>query len=170
MLNPTVGTATFAEYLADLTNDVLSGGDYGTEPHRLDELADTEPEPVPTRPATLHVDHNRLGRNRRPLACIDVFVDDFLGLAQGAPARRNRVRRALLTSFDEVLRPLEAGEGPRQEPVSVKKLLKGDACWATVKVLLGWLVDSIRGTIELPAHRAERLRPRSSRCPSRHRA
>ena len=145
------------ETVADLANDALKTSDYGTQPHRLDELADTEPPPTASRPATLHVDHNRRGYNRRPLAYIDVFVDDFLGLAQGDRARRNRVRRSLLHSFDLVFRPLEQGEEPRQEPVSVKKLLKGDSCWATTKVLLGWLVDSVRGTIELPPHRAERL-------------
>ena len=78
-------------------------------------------------------------------------------VAQGDQSRRNRIRRLLLQSFDEVFRELETGEESRQEPVSVKKLLKGDAAWAVVKILLGWLVDSVRGTIELPPHREERL-------------
>ena len=102
--------------------------------------------------------HNHVGRHKRPLAYIDVFVDDFLGVAQGDQSRRTRIRRLLLQSFDEVFRPLEDDEGHRQEPVSVKKLLKGDAAWAVVKILLGWVVDSVRGTIELPPHREERLK------------
>ena len=41
----------------------------------------------------------------------------------------------------------------RPEAISLKKLLKGDGSWTTRKVLLGWLVDTIRQTIELPPHR-----------------
>jgi hypothetical protein len=40
----------------------------------------------------------------------------------------------------------------------VKKMLKGDACWSTLKTVLGWLIDTLRGTIELPPHRLERVR------------
>jgi hypothetical protein len=37
-------------------------------------------------------------------------------------------------------RPLDSSDPEaRQEPVSVKKLLKGDACWTTRKQVLGWL-------------------------------
>jgi hypothetical protein len=40
---------------------------------------------------------------------------------------------------------------------SVKKLKKGDACRATHHIVLSWLVDTVRLTIELPSHRVERL-------------
>jgi hypothetical protein len=36
-------------------------------------------------------------------------------------------------------------------------MLKGDACWSTLKTVLGWLIDTIRGTIELPPHRLQRV-------------
>ena len=144
------------ETVADLANESIRQA-VPDRPHRLDALADTTPEPTATKPPTLSMHHNRLGRHRRPLAYIDVFVDDFLGAAQGDQSRRTRIRRLLLQSFDEVFRPLEEGERHRQEPVSVKKLKKGDAAWAVQKILLGWVVDSVRGTIELPPHREERL-------------
>lgn len=149
---------SLTETVADVTNDTLRHRpEHIAEYHRLEEQADSAPAPLPPSNPTLSMDHNRQGYHQRPLAYVDVFVDDFLGLAQGSRRQRNRVRRALLQSFDLVFRPLEAGEGARSEPVSIKKLLKGDAAWATSKVLLGWLVDSIRGTIELPSHRWERL-------------
>ena len=44
-----------------------------------------------------------------------------------------------------------------RETVSVKKLKKGDGTWDTRKVILGWLIDTLRGTIELPNHKKERL-------------
>ncbi len=34
---------------------------------------------------------------------------------------------------------------------------QGYACWATYKVLLGWEVDTVAGTISLPAHRLDRM-------------
>jgi hypothetical protein len=40
---------------------------------------------------------------------------------------------------------------------SVKKLKAGDARWATRKVLLGWVIDMLQMTLELPAHRKRRL-------------
>jgi hypothetical protein len=39
----------------------------------------------------------------------------------------------------------------------VKKLLQGDGCWSTSKVMLGWLIDTVRQTLELPPHRYARL-------------
>ena len=147
------------ETVADVANRRLATGTPVVSRHRLEQVADTSPPPPPVqnREPTIPMSFNKLHHHQRPLSYIDVFVDDFLGLAQGDAPRRNRVRRALLQSFDEVFRPLEEGEGNRQEPASVKKMRKGDAAWATAKVLLGWLIDSIRGTIELPVHRQERL-------------
>ncbi|MGH8338032.1 MAG: hypothetical protein ACRETL_14690 [Gammaproteobacteria bacterium] len=87
---------------------------------------------------------------------VDVYVDDFLALAQGSP--RRQLRCLLFHTIDTVLRPLVPSDGPhRKEPISVKKLLKGDACWSTTKTMLGWQIDTVRGTIELPLHRYKRL-------------
>ena len=56
-----------------------------------------------------------------PLQYVDIFVDDFIGLAQDPKARR--VRRTLLHAVDHVFRPLSKHDSPfRSEPVSMKKL------------------------------------------------
>jgi len=120
-----------------------------------------EPDGPPRAPRepSRHQQHSRAPLGRRPLAYTDVFVDDAIQAAQGNPARLQAVRRILLESLDQVFRPLEPGDPEsRQEPASVKKMRKGDACWATLKVVLGWLIDTVRGTIELPPHRLERLK------------
>jgi hypothetical protein len=39
----------------------------------------------------------------------------------------------------------------------LKKLLKGYATWATLKAVLRWVLDTVEKTLELPAHRIERL-------------
>ena len=41
----------------------------------------------------------------------------------------------------------------RPEAISIKKLRKGDGSWTTRKILLGWMVDTTRQTLELPPHR-----------------
>jgi hypothetical protein len=88
----------------------------------------------------------------------DVYVDDFIGMVQGGSAHRRHVKRTLLHALDTVFRKLEPGDDPhRQEPASLKKMRKGDATWATRKAILGWTIDTIAKTIELPPHRIQRL-------------
>jgi hypothetical protein len=93
------------------------------------------------------------------LATIDVFVDDFIGAAQGPTARSaNRVRRILLTALDQVFRPVDPGESIfRNEPSSVKKMLQGNANWSTCKTILGWIINTVATTISLPYRRLQRL-------------
>ena len=63
-----------------------------------------------------------------------------------------------MNAIDAVFRPLSAADPPsRTEPISVSKLLKGDACWATCKKILGWIVDTVAMTITLPHRRLQRL-------------
>jgi hypothetical protein len=94
----------------------------------------------------------------RPLAYVDVYMDDFLGLAQGHPGLRNQVRSKLLHAIDCIFRPLATtDDSTRKQPISIKKLNNGDGKWATRKTLLGWVVDTITNTIELPPHRADKL-------------
>jgi hypothetical protein len=94
----------------------------------------------------------------KPVDKWDVYVDDFIGLAQGNATRRQRVKCALLHSLDLVFRGLDDADGPhRQELASVKKLLKGDATWATRKTVLCWVLDTVDKTIQLPPHRVEQL-------------
>ena len=94
---------------------------------------------------------------KTPLAYVDVFVDDFIGLAQ-SDATGRRVRRILLQAIDDVFRPLDDKDNPaRREPVSMKKLQQGDCSWGTIKLVLGWVIDTVAMTIQLPQQRVERL-------------
>ena len=92
-----------------------------------------------------------------PLSYTDVYVDDFCNLVQGNARRRRIARRILFHAIDEVIRPLDPFHEFHQEPISIKKLLKGDGCWGTSKLLLGWLIDTVQQTLELPPHRYDRL-------------
>merc|ERR1712197_85496 len=91
-----------------------------------------------------------LPRPKTPLAYVDVFVDDFIGLAQ-SDATGRRVRRILLQAIDDVFRPLDDKDNPAwREPVSMKKLQQGDCSWGTIKLVLGWVIDTVAMTIQLP--------------------
>jgi hypothetical protein len=94
----------------------------------------------------------------KPLALHDLYMDDCISLVQGNAKRRTQVKRSLLHSLDEVFLALAPDDNPnRQESASVKKLLKGDGRWATRKVVLGWVLDTVARTIELPPHRIAHL-------------
>ena len=154
------------ETIADLANATLASDMRALDvPHRLDVVSETSTTVVSQSPASSSSSpcvpvpstssHRKL---QRPLQYWDVYLDDFLGLVQGNKYRRRRIKRALLHAMDKVFRPLDSDDNPhRQEPASVKKLLKGDGTWDTRKILLGWIIDTVNSTIELPPHRIARL-------------
>lgn len=67
-------------------------------------------------------------------------------------------KRILFQALDRVFRPVYDHDTKfREEPVSVKKLLKGDARWTTSKIILGWLLDMIEKILSMPEHWVEHL-------------
>ena len=104
------------------------------------------------------IDSHRTGP---ALHTVDVYVDDFLAASQGNRWTRRAAKRLLFTALDQVFRPLDSTDSVfRQQPASLKKLKKGDGTWATSKVILGWLVDTVNKTITLALHqRAYRYVP-----------
>jgi len=88
---------------------------------------------------------------------MEVFVDDFIALCQGTN-NHSRVCATLLHAIDSVFRPNNFYDNEfRREPVSLKKLRQGDCSWNTIKTVLGWIIDTVAMTIQLPPHRQERL-------------
>ena len=95
----------------------------------------------------------------KPTTAVDIFVDDYLVVAQGSPSRRSKVRRALFHALDKVFRTLSKTDSAfRKEPLSLKKLQKGDCSWTTTKTILGWDIDTDAMTLSLTPRRAQRLR------------
>ena len=148
------------ETIADLANKTIMSN-APSPMHPLDKKAaafDTPamPHHNVTRPISRDPCLHR--PNPRRAAYIDVFVDDFINLCQGGPRWRSYIRRVLFNHIDSLLRPVDQQDDPnRREPISIKKLLKGDASWSTEKVILGWVVNTATQTIHLPPHRVERL-------------
>ena len=128
-------------------------------PPLLGPTRDPTLSPVVTPPFLGLTRDPSLPTSQKPLAYADVFVDDFIGAAQDLDLNnRQRVRKALLHSIDDVFQPLLPNDNPtRQEPVSMKKLREGDCSFGTLKLILGWIIDTINMTIQLPQHRVDRL-------------
>jgi hypothetical protein len=160
---PLFTTAT--ETVADLANHQLALN-APCLAHRLDLLSETTPPPgVPATsrvhgptPIALPPKGCPPGRPHPAMKAWDVYVEKIVGMVQGGRAHRRHVKRTLLHALDKVFRKLETGDDPhRQETASLKKMRTGDATWATRKAILGWMVDTLAITIELPPHRLERL-------------
>jgi hypothetical protein len=161
---PTVCPAT--DTVADLANNLTARSHLPKHP--LEDVAGTSTDVVPhltqcdptrSRSATDDSPPRPVLRPfRRPVALHDIYVDDFLSLIQGSSLRRLRHMRGLLHSVDRVFRPLDDQDSPhRQHVPSIKKFKKGDGSMQTVKNVLGWILDTVRGTLELPPHRRQRL-------------
>ena len=58
--------------------------------------------------------------------------------------------RHVFHTIDELFRPNNKDDIAREEPISLKKLRKGDAAWITQKVVLGWAVDTLKQFLSLP--------------------
>jgi len=81
---------------------------------------------------------------------VDVYVNNFIVLTQGDCNDQSAVQRLLFHAIDAVFRHNDTRKAARKDPISVKKLQRGDACWSTVHKILGWLLDTLACTISLP--------------------
>jgi len=94
----------------------------------------------------------------KPLANADIFFDDFILAVQGNPYHRKVVRRILMNAIDEVLKSPDDLPGAT-EPISDKKLGLGQGSLNSLKLILGWLMDALKKTLELPLRRQQRILP-----------
>jgi hypothetical protein len=89
-----------------------------------------------------------------------VYVDGFL-LAAVQDATGNFLQRtawATLHAIHSVFpTPKATGRIDAKDPISEKKLAKGDARWATLKEILGYWLDGIYRTVQLPPPRSDDL-------------
>ena len=147
--------SAFTETIADLVNEQLEAApDHVPPPHPLESFASSQ---VPLT-ASIPEQHPILdtGPFRPPLAYVDVYVDDFVKAAQGW-FNCLRTRRTTFHAIDSVFRRNDSLDNHRKEPISVKKLQKGDDFWSTQKVILGWFIDTHNKTLQLPPHRRDRV-------------
>jgi hypothetical protein len=158
---PAFCTAT--ETSADLANAALKDATIPKR-HPLDELATTGDRiamdnGIPRASPSIAPDPS-LPTQDEPLAEVNVYVDDFIAVAQGSHQQLRDVRSTLLHAINAVFCPNDKlDDKARTEPVSLlKKLQKGDGSWNTKQTILRWEIDMVAKTITLPLHRQDRLR------------
>lgn len=85
---------------------------------------------------------------------LGVFVDDFISLAiPRNQADLDHVASAILHGIHDVFPPNDMDDN--EDPISLKKLLKGDGAWDIVKEILGWVFDGDAKTIALAPDKVE---------------
>ena len=158
------------ETIADLANARLI--QYPSLPeHQLEQVAEIpadgycSKDEIPVHASATHRDHTD-----KPVAYVDVFVDDLIGLAQGT-CLRTLVSRAILHSIDNLFHPVELLDNLKhQEPASYKNNAKDNRHMATKKSILGWDIDTRWMTIRLTNHHLACLKelldsiPQSRKC------
>ena len=125
-------------------------------PDRSQRLANNAPTCL--RPLPQPRDRPPLHVLPGPLAHVNVFIDDFIGLAQGSKRRCQNVWQCILHAVDRVFSEQTPNTLQQKEAVSERKLAKGDGGWSRWKEVLRWNLDTERGTLELTAHRKDRIR------------
>ena len=143
------------ETIADLVNEKLAASQDIPTAHPLEAAASTLV--LPLKPTT--VDAYPIqdeGYRRPPLAYTDVYVDYFIKAVQGWK-NAFRVQRHTYHSIDLVFHPNANLNLNHKQPISEKKLYKGNDCWSTQKTILGWEVDTRAMIVALPTHRKQRL-------------
>ena len=160
---------TATETAADLANQKLCNPKYQPDDHKLALQAEllhpfteiikggvVEPAEAPEISPPVTRDPS-IPTKLTPLSCVDVFMDDFIALGQ-TKKTCHRVRNILMQAIDQIIHPLDDKDDTFcTEPISMKKLRKGDCSWETCKTVLGWIIDKVEMTIKLPEHRVQQL-------------
>ena len=136
-------------------------------PHRLGNMANTIPLDPQVAAGVHSVSQNNhwtsVWKSLPPnvlteaLKYVVVYVDDHLLLAQGPPERREAVRDKVMHTLDKVFCHSSIDNNMRSDPISHKKLLKGDAAWSTCQKILGWLIDTVAMTVTLPLEKVNKV-------------
>ena len=99
---------------------------------------------------------NELEEHRALKYLLEVYVDDFIAAAQArSPEELTHIARALLHAIHDVFP--EGLLSPDDQPVSIKKVLKGEARWSVIKEILGWIFNGETKSIRLPEEKVKQL-------------
>ena len=94
----------------------------------------------------------RHGPQEHTATAIEVYVDDFIGVTNNATTTNlTTLSRAMLHGVHAVFPPPRITGHDGGDPISEKKLDKGEGIWSTIKEVLGWELNGVDKTIRLPA-------------------
>ena len=85
--------------------------------------------------------------NATATTAIEVYVDDFIGVTNDASTENlTALSRAMLHGVHAVFPPPRVTGHSGGDPISKKKLDKGEGTWSTEKEVLGWEFDGVAKT------------------------
>ena len=89
------------------------------------------------------------------LHLLEVYIDDCIALIQSTNIDHiTKLTRSLLNAISDIFPPPSVTGSKMGPPISVKKLIS-EGTWETRKGILGWLLDGIALTIELPTTKCD---------------
>ena len=91
------------------------------------------------------------------LHLLEVYIDDFIGLIQSV--NKNEIlkfTRCILKGIADIFPPPHLTNSKMEPPISAKKLVE-EGAWETKKEILGWLLDGLARTIQLPHQKCDKL-------------
>ena len=86
---------------------------------------------------------------------MEVYMDNLNCAAQGSPAQQQQATELILCAIKDIFLSFP---GELKDSVSLKKALVGDGSWKVTKEILGWIIDTEKGTIQLPPCRLVELK------------
>jgi hypothetical protein len=142
----------FTEMAADIANTALAANTLAT-PHPLSLSSQdySVPRDLAFHPHIVHPP--TIQRGTPPIAFLDVYIDDFIGIAQ-----RPRTWHALNVTLNAISSIFHHDAHPNDKPsrkatISASKINKRDGAWTTSKVVLVWLLNTAAGTLQLPEYK-----------------
>ena len=137
------------ETARDIIHEMSSSPTISLPPHRFEKIMMQQlPAPSPHAPAT-HI--------KSPFN-IEVFVDDFIGMIQTSNSSEIlKLTRSLLHGIHSIFPPTSITHHNGFDPISEKKLEKGEGTWEHTKEVLGWMLDGQRGTLQLPVPKCQKI-------------
>ena len=95
---------------------------------------------------------------KTPINLIEVYVDDFIsGTNKLDSTHLQQLSRAVLHGIHCLFPPTNISNHCGGDPISEKKMEKGDGTWHFQKEILGWIFDGKAFTIYLPPTKAEKI-------------
>ena len=107
----------------------------------------------------LNIPKTKFDPNEAFLHLLEVYIDDFIKLIQSTIHQHWSHQKAHKKSFKHNIRYISTSLGHRQQngtPISVKKRIT-EGMWEIWKEILGWLLDGIALTIELPTNKCNSI-------------
>jgi len=143
-----------SETTTDIGNSLLVNNEWN-HTSLFDPISNSIEEPKPlddsvpfhqARDLSISIPPNDAGK-------IDIFIDDFIGVAPGLGDVPSRVCRAIPLAIRMIARPASLQDIiPRKDIISIKKL-QAEGRLEEVKTVLGWVIDTRSLLISLPVHK-----------------